>query len=847
MIPSTTPRPGLCASRLASAMAFALSGLALPAHAETETGLEFSDGFLVGGRTIDMRRYVRGNPMPAGDYRVDVLVNGQYLQTRDITFVAGDDPDRAGACLSADLLRELELQATYRMALERATGCIDLPSVIAGATVTFDSGTLQLLISVPQAAQARAARGLVPVELRDPGINALFVDYSASHGRSAGVDRSHLGLRMGANIGSWRFRHRTAFNHARGQVRRTTINSYAQRDIPGWNSQLLLGEGNTSGQLFDSVPFTGVRIASDERMLPDSLRGYAPVVRGIADSSAVVRIEQDGVVIHEVNVAPGPFAIDDLYPTNFGGDLQVIVMEADGRQQQFTVSFSAVPQALRAGTSRSSVTAGALRGRHVLQRLGFAEATHAHGLNNRLTALGGLQLAEGYGAGLLGVAVNTPVGALGMDVTHSRARQADGRPLIGNSYRVNYQRYLAESGTNFGLAAYRYSTRGFLTLHDLATARSDEWHPVGRARQRYQLNFSQRIGERSSLHLDGGHVAYWDSTQRQNDLQLSFNTVAGKVNYGVSVMRFRQGNGRQDTRYDLTVSLPLGSHGSTQRTSTRVGRSDGGGQAQLSLTGAVGERRALNYSLSGEQRAGGVRSSTAFADYQGRYAHLSAGFTRAGHFSSHTLGAAGSIALHRGGITLGQPVGEGFALVQAPGAHGARIGAGADLRVDRRGYALLPHISPYRWNRIDLDPSGLPLEVELLQTSRRIAPTAGSIVRVPFEVRRERSLFIDATDALGQPLPFAARVQEENGTPRGAVGQGGVIHLRGAQDEGALIVDADGPSRCRLLYRMPAKPDAYGLSWTQALCTPMGDAGLRVETAIPGPDIQSSLAPGESP
>ncbi len=103
-------------------------------------------------------------------------------------------------------------------------------------------------------------------------------------------------------------------------------------------------------------------------------------------------------------------------------------------------------------------------------------------------------------------------------------------------------------------------------------------------------------------------------------------------------MRFRQGNGRQDTRYDLTVSLPLGSHGSTQRTSTRVGRSDGGGQAQLSLTGAVGERRALNYSLSGEQRAGGVRSSTAFADYQGRYAHLSAGFTRAGHFSSHTLG-----------------------------------------------------------------------------------------------------------------------------------------------------------------------------------------------------------------
>ncbi|MFG6088948.1 hypothetical protein ACEU0C_004031, partial [Stenotrophomonas indicatrix] len=54
----------------------------------------------------------------------------------------------------------------------------------------------------------------------------------------------------------------------------------------------------------------------------------------------------------------------------------------------------------------------------------------------------------------------------------------------------------------------------------------------------------------------------------------------------------------------------------------------------------------------------------------------------------------------------------------------------------------------------------------------------------------------------------------------GAVGQGGVIQLRGANDSGALIVDPDGPHRCRLEYTTPAAADAYGLSWTQAVCTP---------------------------
>lgn len=809
---------------LSLAIALSLPGQAsAQADARADEPLEFSDGFLIGGHAIDLARYAHGNPVAPGVHGVDVHINGTFDGARDVLFQAVDDQHGAVACVPASLLPALSLKpALHDALLATAHDCLDLPGHIDGATVRFDSSTLQLHVGIPQAAQAHAARGYVPVAERDDGISAAFIDYSANHYRSEGRANSYLGLNTGLNLGPWRLRHRASLSDGPQGRQYQVISSHLQRDIPAWNSQLWIGQGNTGGELFESVAFTGARVASDERMLPDSLRGYAPVVQGIAEGNAVVRIRQNGNVIHEATVAPGPFSIEDLYPTSFGGDLEVTVTEADGREQRFTVNFSAVPQALRAGASRFSANAGELRdaqGR--LRALRFAEGTYAHGLSNHLTLLGGAQIGQGYAAALAGAAVNTPVGAFGADVTHSRARLQDGRQVTGNSYRLNYQRYVARTGTHFGLAAYRYSTRGYLSLGDAARAQQDDWGYSSRTRQRYQLNLSQRVGERSTLYLSGGHVSYWDSARRRNDFQLGFQSVAGRVNYGISALRYRLGNDRQDTRYSFTLSVPLGRSANAPRLSSQLSHAGTGQQGQLGLNGTLGEARTVNYSLSASEASQGGGAHSAYVGYQGSHLNANIGASRSSGRRSVSAGASGSVVLHGGGLNFGQPLGEGFVLVQAPGAQGARVGNGTDIRVGRNGYALLPHVSPYRWNRIDLDPSGLPLEVELLQTSQRVAPTAGGIVRVPFEVRRERTLFIEATDALGQPLPFAARVEGEDGRPLGAVGQGGVIALRGAHDAGALIVDPDGARRCRLEYRMPDAPDGYGLSWSQALCMPL--------------------------
>lgn len=830
-------RPAVRVLGLAIAATVAMM-IAGRASAGGDARLQFSEGFLIGGKAIDLQRYAQGNPMDPGVYSLDVVVNGQFHDKRDIAFVEATAARGAAPCLPAGLVRQLPLKEMFLAELDQDDeGCVALSDLIEGATVEFDESSLQLLVNVPQAAQARNARGYVAPAQRDHGVTAAFFDYNINHSRNHGQQATYLGLNTGVNLGAWRLRHRSSFSQGSHGSRHDVISSTLQRDLPEWNAQLLLGQGTTGGELFESLSFTGVRVASDERMLPDSLRGFAPVVQGIAETNAVVTLRQNGHVIHEVSVAPGPFSIEDLYPTSFGGDLEVTVTEADGRQQRFTVNFSAVPQALRPGASRFSATAGELRdARGLREAVRFAEATYARGVSNHFTALGGVQIAEGFQSVLSGGAINTPIGALGADITHSRARLANGKQVAGNSFRLNYQRYITATGTHFGLAALRYSTRGYLALNDFAQVYHDDWGLSRRARQRLQINFSQRIGGRSTLSLNGGQVRYWESAQRQNDLQLRFQTSMGRANLSLSAQRLQIGDGRQDTRYAASVSIPLGSSPSAPRVSSQLTHSTRGEQGQLGLNGTLDADQQLSYSLSASAASDRAGSANAHASYRGGHGTLTAGYSRSGDYSAFNASAAGSVVVHRDGINFGAPVGDGFALVQAYGAEGARIGYGNDVRIGRNGYALLPHISPYRWNQFELDPAGLPMDVELLQTSQRIAPTAGSVVRVAFSATRERTLFIDATDALGQPLPFAARIEDDVGRSYGAVGQGGVIQLRGAPERGWLIVDPDGPQRCRLDYTPPDAPDAYGLSWSQAVCKPLPPPSPGLQAALDAAD-----------
>ncbi|WP_410969219.1 fimbria/pilus outer membrane usher protein, partial [Salmonella sp. SAL04284] len=70
---------------------------------------------------------------------------------------------------------------------------------------------------------------------------------------------------------------------------------------------------------------------------------------------------QQGNLIYQTTVTPGSFEINDLYPTGFGGELQVSIYETNGEIQKFSIPYASVIEMLRPKMSRYSFTLGHFR------------------------------------------------------------------------------------------------------------------------------------------------------------------------------------------------------------------------------------------------------------------------------------------------------------------------------------------------------------------------------------------------------------------------------------------------------------------------------------------------------
>jgi len=854
------PLCALVLSSLAAWQSEALAEAGAPA-ARQVAQVEFDSGFLVKGnaRHVDLSRFEHGNVVLPGVYSLDIYVNGSRVSRADVPFRLLGDGDRdAQACFDGKLLqgigidfRKLSPETASRLAI--AGACLPLAEVVPDASVSLDFGDQRLDIGVPQVSLSRSARGYVSPDLLDSGVTTGMLGYNLNvysfKSRGASMQtQGYLGLNAGFNAGNWHFRHNGSYNwDANGRSVYQNVATYAQRDLTKLASQLTIGEAYTSGELFDSTAFRGVRIATDDRMLPDSLRGYAPTVRGVANSNARVTIRQNGMTIYETTVAPGAFEIDDLYATGYGGDLNVAVTEADGSVRSFSVPYAAVPLSLRPGVNRYSVVAGTVRDPLSSRNPLFAQATWQRGISNLLTGYGGVTLAQGYGSAMLGGAFNTPFGALGADVTQALTSLPGQGRFSGTSTRISYSKLVPQTRTDVAIAAYRYSTGGYFGLNEAMLARTraengQSIDSVWRQRNRASVTLGQQLGERGGrLNLTASTANYWNRSGSDINYSVGYANTYRNIAFGVSAMRQRSVDGRMSTMYYANITIPLGKQRPLTVTGSVSHDSRGSTQAQTSVSGSAGADSNFSYGLSVNHSSGAGQSSTdgsANMLYRSAYADFSGSMGAGADRQQASLGVRGAAVLHRGGITLSQPLSDTFAIVEAPAAEGARVANAPGVRIDSRGYAVVPYLTPYSMNTVALDPKGLSTDVELRETSQQVAPRAGAVPMLRFETISGRSALIRALRDGNAPLPFGASVRDETGQEVGVVGQAGKIFARGLRDKGVLKVSwgSGDASACRIDYTLPErKKTDKGSSYQQikAGCASIATAAATVTTGAP--------------
>ncbi len=774
-------------------------GLALPA---VTFAVEFNAEFLSneGGAPVELKYFENGNSVSPGTYSVDIHLNQIMIRREDVVFSADPETGSVRPVVRVGLLKEIGVDIARLTRdklipdnLENNTP-LNVAELIPGASIEFDVNSLSLLVSIPQLYVQRHSRGYVDPSLWDDGVTALFSNYQANFTRNTNFgqnsDYRYLGLRNGFNLFGWRLRNDSSLSGGTGMRNKFSSNrTYVERDIRALKGTLSLGELYTSaqGDAFESVRMRGVQLQSDIGMLPDNEISYTPVVRGIAETNATVEVSQNGFVIYSTNVPPGAFEITDIYPSGSNGDLEVKIIEADGRQRSFKQSYSYLPVMTRKGNLRYGLAAGEYHN-DGQPSVNLLQGSAVYGLSDRVTGFGGLLAAEKYNATNLGLGFNTPLGGFSADVTHSQSRTRRGGRNQGQSLRLLYSKTINATETSFTVVGYRYSTEGYRTLSQHIDDMSEESYLYGssssRQKSRIDLTVNQTLFRRSSLYLTAGETTYWNRPGSSRRVQFGFSSGIKRASYSLAVSRTQETGsfGRSDTQFTASVSIPLGgSARSSQVYANAVSSQHGDSSLNTGISGYLDEANAFNYSAQANYSKDGGNSGSVGLGWDTSKAKLSANYSQGRDNKQINLGASGSVVVHSGGVTFGQPVGETFGLVEVPEVGGVGLDGYSSVRTDGRGYAVLPYMQPYRYNWVNLDTNTLGSDTEISDSTQMAVPTRGAVIAKRFSagaVRPEHGLWRkDSLRCTGirqgragrgngrQPVPFAGVRYRGPGAP----------------------------------------------------------------------------------
>lgn len=818
------------------------------------SGREYFNPAFLGAQAgnVDLSAFEGAGYVPPGRYMVDIYVNQNRVDTREVDFK--DVNGKTEPELTLSQLSEWGVNVKGIPDLKGkplSTTVPQLSALVPQASSKFDFQHLRLDLSVPQQSMQPNYRGWVDPSLWDDGIPALMSSYSIS-GTEGRYDGNNVGsrtdslfatFRNGLNAGPWRLRSTQTFTYSDttydnddmasipAQRQWRSSNTYVQRNVAALRGELTAGETSTGGDVFDSIPFRGVQLASDDAMLPDSQQGFAPVITGTATSNATVTISQNGYTVYQTSVAPGPFRITDLYATGGAGDLTVSVKEADGTTHVSTVPYSSLPIMQREGGVKYEVTMGKYHGGRLTdgsREPKFAMGTLLYGLPHNVTVYGGGLVASNYQSGVAGVGLSLgDAGSLSADVTQAKAQLqgGNGQPdtwKTGQSYRVRYSKSLMSTGTGIDLAAYRYSTKDYYSFSDVnsmgySLSRGQVPWALDRRRSTMTLNLRQSLGSYGSIYLTGSQTRYWDKARTDNNLSAGYNAMTAGINWGLtySIDRIRDhGNYPENRTLSANVQIPFSIFGPQQALQNLSASYDMSHDNQGNVTQNAGVNGSfLDNRLSWNAQQGWGNGSQAdrsslYLNYQGSEGNANLGYSNGGGSKNFNYGLNGAVLVHPHGVTLARSLSDGAILVRAPGASGATVTSGG-MQTDWRGYAVVPSVSPYRKNSVSLDPTTLPDGADIEQTSMNLYPTRGAVVMADYKVRVGDQLLMTLLHG-GKPVPFGAMASlvGSDSQSSGIVGDGGRVYLPGMPPEGRVQVKwgTGNDQQCSTSYRV-AKGD----------------------------------------
>ncbi|MFV3415897.1 fimbria/pilus outer membrane usher protein [Pseudomonas nitroreducens] len=693
-----------------------------------------------------------------GDVKsIHVMVNDTYKGRLDIEL--DNDLD---ICVSMGLLQQLKVRQTTAKSSELTEdGCLTASALQRrNIRKSYDESTQLLRIMLP-GSQVDDGNNEPDTRRWDNGVTAGFIDYRLNYARYGGsqyadADRQaslYADLNTGFNLDAWRIRYEPVYQQETwGKAQWYTERALAYRDIPDWRSQLSVGDGATASTLFNSIRFRGASLASDERMLPNRLRGTFPWIRGYAHSNAEVKVRQNGEVIYQTFVSPGSFVLKDVYPPDPSGDIETTIKESDGTESVRRVPYSVMPNLVHDRQWKYDVTAGKVRPYHGIEQVEptFYRIGVGYGLPSNLTLFGGFLAADIYRSAALGI--GRSLGEWGtLSVDYSLSSAEDPRRTEndrGGMARLRYAKAFPALESSLNVLAQYYPDQRYRTFGQTVSQQQTYWWDweegvfVGEfdAEKKYRLeaSYNQYFSESDSLYLTVVREAMRGKDKGETSLEFGYSATWGDVDVSLYAEYTDSLFNQAQSQVGVSFSIPLGAVGVPRmkfNLDETLAHNDSGSR-RAGVSGTLFSDFSLSYDASASQNQRSGEGQDVSLDYQYNAGELRVGYSRGDGYRMQTGELSGSVVAHSGGITLGQSLGETMAIVNVADSPGIGVDNQYGVTTDRWGNAIVTTLTPYRPNRLTLGTFSLPDATHLAESEAEVVPTAGAIVFTRFPAAR---------------------------------------------------------------------------------------------------------------
>lgn len=538
-----------------------------------------------------------------------------------------------------------------------------------------------------------------------------------------------------------------------------------------------------STSLSRSSRIGGFRIGTDFALQPYLVTAPVPAFFGEATLPSTVDLYIDGIRRYSADVAPGPFEIGSG-PTRVNGAANAELVVTDVLGQVTTLDFPLydTPLLLRAGLSDWSVEVGTVRQNYGQRSFDYgnqvvASGSVRRGISDTLTVEGHAEISSSLLNAGGGFALASPdFGVISASVA---ASQHDG--LTGHRFEVGYSFTMA----NFNLAAtLQRTSRDFADIPSIAGAqfpREREIVSAGYSDERLGTFGMSLVRQRSDAEDRTSYASANWSRIITEELSVS---LSGNINLentsdkGIfATLTFVPGN---RDHYRATVQA------NERRT-----------------TGAFGYRRSVPYeggmgwAIDGSYDGDRFRGA-AQLDHLGSFGQATAGARIFGSSTAGYVGFSGAIVAIDGTVHASRKINDGFALVSASGF--ADVPVSLNNRqvgvTNAGGNLLVTGLNAYQHNRISIETTDLPPNIEVASDEEDAVPSLRAGVKVEFGLAPSHSVLVTVVDEAGSNIPMGTGARaDDNSEAVLMVGFDGQLFIENATPGGRVVVDSGG-SEC---------------------------------------------------